>query len=737
MKLLTSIALITAFYLFSCSSVSNNFNEAFKACEKADTTVTLGKITYKYTILGSSAENGCKVQSEFISHPNSKWVGKKMICNLDNSIDFQSALIEPQKNIDCCNCEGELKNLLSGKPVESKDGRGSNRPSPIKNIENWDIYQKPKKIYDIEHQDSIVILATDAGIVEINLNKTSDIKVHNKANAGIPSQEVLSVLVDQNQKIWAVSPGSPRPNEKHPYLFSLDGDYKNLDFFLNSDANLILDNKNGNYIWLTKPSNNNLLKYSIDDNLKKVSAAAGYGVYLNDYFWIPSDSGIVRFDGESNYKVVDTCCSDYKLTVADNSIWAFKNTRKEAWVYDADVFRLTEDQKLEPFPFENPYCDPKSTEIIGIYNDFIWTRRCPESVYNRKKDKWLENEEGTIISAKDNLNNLWFYNKTSGILKNLNENISVDLSKTIADDFMIMEGNDLSLSGGYKAVRINDESWAVARRKEDKGIILSHKKGQSVRDLVIPEKISQKASGAYISTTDIAYLGVEEDRSVWLVTEDGLIGKLDQNEKWSYFEPFLNGYKDIEVSGAEISNNESIYLTTNKGLFKYSVSNKKLKYFDGVAEAILKEEATDESFYSVSKVHIDNDSNIWLTGVIAREKDGPGSIKKPTVMRINKDGVRMFNVADSDLTRRFLISNAAVTDESGNLWVLVGTSKSRQRIDSEGLAKLSPQGKWEKLFTYKNSPIPQGELKDIKIDKEGVIWIRTKDGGVVRFEPNM
>lgn len=115
MKLLTSTALITAFYLFSCSSVSKNFNEAFKACEKADTIVSLGQVTYKYTILGSSAKNGCKVQSEFISHPNSKWTNKTMTCTYDNSLPFKEAIQPclPNGNENECDCEGELWDIMS------------------------------------------------------------------------------------------------------------------------------------------------------------------------------------------------------------------------------------------------------------------------------------------------------------------------------------------------------------------------------------------------------------------------------------------------------------------------------------------------------------------------------------------------------------------------------------------------------------------------------------------------
>lgn len=84
------------------------FNDKFAQCKPAIVTSKLtDTIIYYYEIIGSK-DNLCEVKSKFIANPNPDWVEKEMICQYDNSKDFETAIQ------DMSNCQGPLYDLMTG-----------------------------------------------------------------------------------------------------------------------------------------------------------------------------------------------------------------------------------------------------------------------------------------------------------------------------------------------------------------------------------------------------------------------------------------------------------------------------------------------------------------------------------------------------------------------------------------------------------------------------------------------
>ena len=87
-------------------SVMNCIEEKFKECQPATVVISLGPdLIYYYEIIGP-ANNSCSTKGKFISNPNPEWIGKEMVCQLDNKKDFDEAVADLSK------CEGDLYNLM-------------------------------------------------------------------------------------------------------------------------------------------------------------------------------------------------------------------------------------------------------------------------------------------------------------------------------------------------------------------------------------------------------------------------------------------------------------------------------------------------------------------------------------------------------------------------------------------------------------------------------------------------
>jgi hypothetical protein len=107
------------------------FNEKFKACEVSNVNMDMFFISYNYEILGM--EDGlCKMKSYYDVHPQEEWVGKEMICGLDNSKDFEIASEEVLQDVLDIGvsevCEGELLDLyidlVPGESCDDENGTG-------------------------------------------------------------------------------------------------------------------------------------------------------------------------------------------------------------------------------------------------------------------------------------------------------------------------------------------------------------------------------------------------------------------------------------------------------------------------------------------------------------------------------------------------------------------------------------------------------------------------------------
>jgi len=107
--------------------MENCIKEKFKECKPAKITFTIdlgplgGETSYYYEIIGP-IDNLCEVKSKFLKNINPDWVGKEMICQYDNSKDFETAAQDAMENMSMSKCRGDLYELMITVPIEAKKG---------------------------------------------------------------------------------------------------------------------------------------------------------------------------------------------------------------------------------------------------------------------------------------------------------------------------------------------------------------------------------------------------------------------------------------------------------------------------------------------------------------------------------------------------------------------------------------------------------------------------------------
>ncbi len=86
------------------------FEQKFANCEQTSIQTTiLPSLTYRGDVLGAEAGN-CNVKFRFIQHPVAEWRTADMVCRLDNSLDFETAVDDAFDNRQC---EGTLWDLIN------------------------------------------------------------------------------------------------------------------------------------------------------------------------------------------------------------------------------------------------------------------------------------------------------------------------------------------------------------------------------------------------------------------------------------------------------------------------------------------------------------------------------------------------------------------------------------------------------------------------------------------------
>jgi len=107
--------------------MENCIKEKFKECKPAKIATTIdfgplgGEMSYYYEIIGPIG-NLCEVKSKFLKNINPDWVGKEMICQYDNSKDFETATQDAIQNMSMSKCKGDLYELMITVSIDTENG---------------------------------------------------------------------------------------------------------------------------------------------------------------------------------------------------------------------------------------------------------------------------------------------------------------------------------------------------------------------------------------------------------------------------------------------------------------------------------------------------------------------------------------------------------------------------------------------------------------------------------------
>lgn len=110
--------------------MGNCIKEKFKECKPAKFAWTIdlgplgGETTIYYEVIGPIG-NLCEMKWKYLKNPNPDWIDKEMICQYDNSKDFETAFGTAMEDMSRY-CSGPLYDLMITTSVETKKGEKFN-----------------------------------------------------------------------------------------------------------------------------------------------------------------------------------------------------------------------------------------------------------------------------------------------------------------------------------------------------------------------------------------------------------------------------------------------------------------------------------------------------------------------------------------------------------------------------------------------------------------------------------
>ena len=589
-------------------------------------------------------------------------------------------------------------------------------------------------INDIQVKDDFLWIGTYGGLAKINI-ETNKITLYNKANAGLPGNDIKTIAIDNSGNIWmgTRSNGIGMFNGEKCIVFNT----KNSELPSDTWNTEIAIDKNGN-IW--NGSLNHLSRFDGTDwwNVKMGDPFSSIPSIILDFefdnngnTWIVSTSGLFKMVGENLTKFNKVrSANDIEIDLK-NRLWF--GTRKGLKMYDFE--------KVVEFNTEN-------SEIPG---DFI-----TQIEFDSKGNLWLLTNEG--LAKFDIDNNKWYVfnsnilNMHYGVLTiDTHDNIwigrsEIGLVKFDGKNWGIINLDESSISNNLVssfAIDINGNKWIIAQNLINyfEGTSWKYFNDNNISQLDFyleriyddGNRILWKGENIVIDFNDSLCLGynssvnnikninkagtfkVDYQGNIWQASKYGVL-KYDW-KTWFTYNTENSTLPTNNIANLAFDNSVNLLIST----LPKTYNNEKgvLLKFDGTNWVTLY--TCSQVGYCITGIETDESGNIWL-GIADRTRVGliygGGLLKFDGITWTN------YNIYNSGLPSNSVVELCLDQDE--NLWI--GTYDG-------GLAKFDRKKEWTVFNTY-NSPLPGNNIEQIEVDSTGNLWIGIQYSGLTFMPKN-
>lgn len=281
--------------------------------------------------------------------------------------------------------------------------------------------------------------------------------------------------------------------------------------------------------------------------------------------------------------------------------------------------------------------------------------------------------------------------------------------------------------------------------EDDEGALWVSSFGEGVMRITNPEvskdEINFKQYKGQEGLSDIVFQVVKiKNGNIYFVTDVGIKNYNYQKEEFKFYKiPNMSAYFQITYV-FESANHDQWFGSYNGGLYHYNLKDNSLKIYD-----------TRDGLASnwISTITEDKNNNIWVGtwgGGVSKINSTILTIDKSKGLKDNfircissdREGNVLFGTKENGLLvykgSQFVsygVENGLITDqvqsmliENDKAWV--GTNEGISVFDDKTLLKNYTE----------ESGLPYIDVRFIKKDKKGTIWIGTWGGGVMSFNPN-
>lgn len=516
-------------------------------------------------------------------------------------------------------------------------------------------------IYDIKQDENTLLLATDKGIVNVNILTNELLKIDNKT---LTSDKIIhkfsSIAIDKDNTQWFGTFGDGLYFKKENDLYLTRA--SELDFaFISPDnlniLSLFLDSKNrlwigtyGKGVYLIDFESKDLKHFKTQKNNPRSIHYNDILSIYEDYtgtIWFGTDGAglsyydkyLEKFNSIINFQVPNSIHIDVVRSIAvdkNNTIW-IGTSGKGLTKYEPKI------NSWQTFTTSSHKSGLPSDRIMSLFIDdngdlLIGTQEGGLSIlsngnftnYNKNK---LSNISTIWDIFKDSKNRYWLATRDNGL-------IQFTKDKGIVKQFNTKTHPDFS-SNNIRVIT-EDVYGNLWLGTENEGLI----KLNVSTGLITPYKKKEKDNNS-LSNNNIKSLYYGPNEILWIGTNGGGLNAFDIKTKTFYHYTTDDGLSNNVIYSILPDNNNNLWLSSNKGIIKFTPLSKKtatpsiINYanYDGLAT-----EFNTGAYFKAT------DGSLYFGGLEGFYWFNPSNLEENIIR--NKTTITNFKVLDKSMSLR-------------------------------------------------------------------------------------
>jgi ligand-binding sensor domain-containing protein len=561
----------------------------------------------------------------------------------------------------------------------------------IENVDlsHWANYIGGGRIITIA-EDENYIWAGGTGLARIN-KTTDEVTLFTRVNSGLPDNNVVSIVVDQNGNKW-IATGSGLAKLDGTNWTVFNSKYSGIasdfiyDLSLDSKGNLWAGTSNG----ISKFDGANWINY--ESALWKTTYPAAYELAIdnNDIVWamVSYNGVLVKFDGitwtlyERGKSFIPQNASTRTIAVdKNNKLWLsyYASSKYGVIVYDGSnsIDYNTGNTSSLPYSYiTNIYIDKNDNKWFagkGLvkFDNVNWTvvNDGASGLSDANTNSVITNSSGNIYVGTN-----YGVDKFDGAnWKNYRFSNKPELNSYGVQGFTEATNGDVWINSWEGLTKVSNGAWT-----------------------------SYNSKNTPVLSSQINKIVFDKSGILWLSLANGLV-KYD-GSNWQLFDKSNSGLPDTYIWDIAVDPSANVWLATDAGIIKYDGTN---------WTTFKKEDRGYTGSASEQVLNIVSDSKGYLFAAWS------GGF---TILKNNE--WTNYDSKNSILKSNYISSYSLDVDNDDNIWC---------STNNYGAYEFTNDGVW-KEFNSTNSGLPGNSIRKIFIDAQNNLWFCTYGWGIAKYD---